>query len=80
MSIQGLAPFLMVIEIILSVILVVMVTLQAKGSDISAITGGDAGSYRTKRGLEAALHRWTIVTSIAFFVMTFITFLAMGQL
>lgn len=74
------APYLGVILIILSVVMVVMVVLQAKGNDISGIVGGESSStFRTKRGLELVLYQWTIYLSFAFFIITFITFIAMGQ-
>lgn len=74
------APYLAVVLIILSVVMVVVVVVQAKGNDISGIVGGESSSsFRTKRGLELVLYRWTIYLSIAFFLMTFITFIALGQ-
>lgn len=80
MNLAPFAPYLAVIEIILSVVLVVLVVIQAKGNDISGIVGGDSSSsFRTKRGLELTLYRWTIYLSIAFFFVTFVTFIAMGQ-
>lgn len=79
LDLQAFAPYFGVIEIILGIALTVMVILQSKGGDMSAVTGGDGGGFRTKRGLEAALYRWTIYFSIAFFVLTLFTFIAMGQ-
>ena len=78
---QSFSTWFGLIEIILAVILTVMVLLQAKGNDLSAMMGGgDSGSsYRTKRGLEIVLHRWTIYLSIVFFVVTLLTFISLGQ-
>lgn len=78
---QNFSTWFGLIEIVLAVTLIVLVLLQAKGSDLSALMGGaDAGSsYRTKRGLEAILHRWTIYLSIIFFVVTILTFVSIGQ-
>lgn len=78
---QSFSTWFGLIEIILAVILTVMVLLQAKGSDLSAMMGGgDSGSsYRTKRGLEVVLHNWTIYLSIVFFVVTLLTFISLGQ-
>ena len=81
MDLARLAPYLSIIEIILAIAMVVLVILQSKGSDISAMTGGGGGdtSFRTKRGLEASLHKVTIWTSVVFFVVTILTFIALGQ-
>ena len=77
---QNASTWFGLIEIILAVVLTVLVLLQAKGSDLSAMMGGgDSGSsYRTKRGLEVVIHRWTIWLSVVFFVMTVLTFVSMG--
>lgn len=82
MNLAPLAPALSLVEIILAIALLVLVLLQTKGSDLGGFFGGgggDLGSFRTRRGIEATLHRVTIVCSIAFFICTVFTFLAMGQ-
>ena len=79
MDLSGLAPFFAVIEIIISVVIVALVLVQAKGSDLSSFMGGDSSSYRTRRGVDATLHRATIGFSITFFIWTLLTFIAMGQ-
>lgn len=81
MDLSSFAPYLSVVEIVLAVVLVVLVVLQNKGSDLGGFLGGEtagSGSF-TKRGIEATLHRLTIYFAIAFFVVTVLTFIAMGQ-
>jgi preprotein translocase subunit SecG len=81
MNLQALAPYLSVIEIILAVVLTVLVLMQTKGSDLGGFLGGtgdSSGSFRTRRGVEATMHRLTIVVSVLFFVNTIIAFLAWG--
>lgn len=74
------APYLSVAEIVLGVVIVVLVLLQAKGSDLGGFMGGDSSSgYRTRRGIDATLHRVTIGFSIAFFICTILTFIALGE-
>ena len=82
MNIQALAPYLSVIEIVLAAALAVLVLLQTKGSDLGGFLGGgggdSSGSFRTRRGVEAAMHRFTILISVLFFVNTILAFLAWG--
>lgn len=82
MNLQPLAPYLGIAEIILAIALTILVLLQTKGSDLGGFLGGgggESGSFRTRRGVEATMHRVTIACSIAFFVVTILAFLAWGQ-
>lgn len=82
MNLQPLAPYLSIAEIILAIVLIVLVLLQSKGADLGGFLGGgmgDTGGYRTKRGVEKTMHTLTIYFSIAFFVVTLLTFVAWGQ-
>lgn len=79
MDFGSFAPYLAVAEIILAVVLIVLVLLQAKGSDLGFMGGSDSSGYRTRRGIEVTLYRATIGFSIAFFVCTLLTFIAFGQ-
>lgn len=78
---QNFATWFGLIEIILAITLIVLVLLQAKGSDLSALLGGgdSSSNYRTKRGLEKVIHQWTIYLSIVFFIVTILTFISIGQ-
>ena len=81
MNLQALAPYLGIIEIILASALTVLVLLQTKGSDLGGFLGGSgdsSGSFRTRRGVEATMHRLTIVLSVIFFANTILAFLALG--
>lgn len=81
MNLQPWAPYLSIIEIILGLTLTVLVVVQAKGSDLGGFMGGgtDQSGFRTRRGVEATLHRITIITAALFFLNTFMSFLAWGQ-
>lgn len=80
MDLGGFAPYLSVAEIILAVVVVILVLMQSKGSDLSGFMGGDSSTgYRTRRGIDATMHRVTIGFSVAFFVCTVLTFIALGQ-
>ena len=82
MNLQPLAPYLSIAEIILAVVIIALVLMQSKGSDLGGFMGGgggEGGGYRTKRGVEKTMHTLTIYFSIAFFIVTLLTFIAWGQ-
>ena len=81
MDFQPLAPYVSIIEIILGIVMIVLVLLQVKGSDLGGFMGGGtdlSGGVRTRRGIEATLHRLTIATAVAFFICTILAFLSWG--
>ena len=81
MNFQPWAPYLSVAEIILGITLTILVLIQTKGADLGGFLGGsgESGSFRTRRGVEATLHRITIATGIIFFIVTLMAFLAWGH-
>lgn len=80
MNLQPLSPYLNIVEIVLGIALTVLVLIQTKGSDLGGFLGGvdSGGTARTRRGVEATMHRLTIITAILFFINTFFAFLAGG--
>ena len=62
--------YLNIAQIIISIALIVLVILQAKGGGLSTMFGGEGSIYRTKRGLEKTLFNLTIVLAILFAVMS----------
>ena len=59
-----------IVQIILSILLIVTVLLQQKGSGLGAAFGGGGGGIQTtRRGADKFLHRATIVISILFFAV-----------
>ena len=66
---------LFVTQILFSVLLVLSVLSQQKGTGLSATFGGTGGGFHTsKRGAEKVLHIATIVLAVLF-VLNSITFL-----
>ncbi len=61
---------LQVIQIILSIALIALVLLQAKGSGLGGMFGGDGGVYRTRRGIEKTLYQATIGLGVVFFLVS----------
>jgi preprotein translocase subunit SecG len=64
-------PFLQVAMILLSIGLIVLILLQAKGSSLGGIFGGDSSVYKSKRGVEKTLFNATVATVIVFFALAF---------
>lgn len=65
--------------IIVSLVLILVVLLQTKGSSFSGAFGGDSGSiYRTRRGVEKTLFQFTIGIA-AFFVLLAIVSTMIGD-
>ncbi len=82
MNLQPFALYLGVAEIVLAVALTVLVLLQTKGASLGGLMGGggdSSGGFRTRRGVEATMHRVTIACALGFFICTVLTFLALGQ-
>jgi len=59
---------LMVIQVIVSILLVLAVLTQHRGSGLSATFGGTGGFYTSKRGAEKFLSTATVVLTIVFVV------------
>ncbi len=59
--------FFNVTLIILSVLLMLSVLLQQRGSGLGAGFGGDSAVFTTKRGAEKVLFNTTVVLAILFF-------------
>jgi len=67
--------YLFIIQIILSIAMMALVLLQAKGSGLSGVFGGDGGVYKTRRGIERTLFNVTIGVSVIFFTVSVISVL-----
>lgn len=65
---------LQVAVILVSVVLVAALLLQTKGTGLGAVLGGsDSGIFRTRRGLEKIIFRFTIVWASLFVVLALIS-------
>lgn len=58
---------LLVAQVLISVLLIVSILLQIRGSGLGSMFGNIGGEfYRSKRGVESLLYRATIVLAILF--------------
>jgi len=62
--------YLNLAQILVSVVLILVVLLQAKGSGFGAGLGGTTSSFRTRRGLEKTLFQATIFLVIIFLAVS----------
>ncbi|NCF75142.1 MAG: preprotein translocase subunit SecG [Xanthomonadaceae bacterium] len=58
--------FLIVLQLVSSILLIIVILMQQKGSGLSGMFGGSNDIYRTKRGAEKFLFRSTIVLATIF--------------
>ena len=72
-------PFLAFGQIVVSIGLIASILLQARGAGLSSAFGGDSSVYRSRRGLEKTLYRFTVVLTALFVVFSLISFLLAGQ-
>lgn len=64
-----------ILQIILSVLMIVVVLLQQKGSGLGSAFGGASTVYTTRRGVDKLLFNATIVISVLFLVISLVAVL-----
>ena len=65
-----LTDFLNLAQILISILLIVLVLLQVRGTGFGAALGGQDAQFRTRRGLARSMHRLTIVVVAVFIAMS----------
>ncbi len=68
-------PFLAIGQILVSVALIAAILLQARGTGLSSTFGGDSAVYRSRRGIEKSLFRFTIVLAALFVIFSIAFFI-----
>jgi preprotein translocase subunit SecG len=70
--VAGFVPYIEVIQILISIALIAVILVQAKGSGgLGGIFGGEGrGVYRTRRGVERTLFNVTVGLAVAFFFVS----------
>ena len=58
--------YLNIVQIIVSVVVIIVVLLQTRGSGFSATFSSDTSIYRTRRGVERTLFNVTIGLAVLF--------------
>ncbi|MBI2845208.1 MAG: preprotein translocase subunit SecG [Chloroflexi bacterium] len=62
--------YLRIAQMIVSAALIVAVLLQTKGTGLGGIFGGEAGIYKSRRGVEKTLFQITILLAVVFFAIS----------
>ncbi len=62
--------YLNIAQIILAIVLIVVFLLQVRGGGLGGIFGQQTGMYRTKRGVERTMFRFTIALVLIFVVIS----------
>ena len=60
--------FLILSQIVISILLILFILMQDKGTGLSATFGGSGNFYASKRGVEKVFAKGTVILSILFFL------------
>lgn len=63
---------LLILQIVISVSIITIILLQAKGTGLGTAFGGSGAIYRSKRGIEKLFVYLTITLAVLFFVISII--------
>ncbi len=64
--------FLLILNIIFSVLIVVFILIQGRGAGLGSAWGGGGEMFQTRRGMEKIILWLTIIFIIIFLVVSFI--------
>ncbi|MGA9049173.1 MAG: preprotein translocase subunit SecG [Dehalococcoidia bacterium] len=64
--------YLIIAQIVISLALIAVLTLQVKGGGLGGIFGQADGVYRTRRGVEKTLFQVTIVLAVIFIALSIV--------
>jgi preprotein translocase subunit SecG len=69
---EKLTTSLQIVQIIVAATLIALILLQAKGTGLGGIFGGDSSVYKSRRGVEKTLFNATIGLSVVFFLVAIV--------
>ncbi|OGO06147.1 MAG: preprotein translocase subunit SecG [Chloroflexi bacterium RBG_13_54_9] len=70
--------YLHFVQILVSIILIAIILLQAKGAGLGGIFGSQTSVFRTKRGVEKTLFQFTIILAVIFLIISMVS-VGMGR-
>ena len=59
-----------IIQLIISILLIIVILLQSKGTALGGVFGGSNTVFLTKRGIEKKLFILTIILAVLFFAVS----------
>ncbi len=65
--------YLYFLQILVSIVLVAVILLQAKGAGLGGIFGSQTSVFRTRRGVEKTLFQFTIILAVIFLVISMVS-------
>jgi len=65
---------LTILQILISIILISLILLQAKGTGLGTTFGGQSQAYHSKRGVERVVFTSTIIFAILFVFISILNF------
>jgi len=69
--------FIQIAQIILSILLMLVIILQNRGTSLGGAFGGESSVYRSKRGIEKTLYYATVVIAILFVLLAIINLIVL---
>jgi preprotein translocase subunit SecG len=67
------ATYLNIVEIVVSIVLILVILLQTRGSGFSATFSSDSSIYRSRRGVERTVFNFTIVLAVIFILVSILS-------
>lgn len=59
--------YLLIGQVVISILIIIFILLQHKGSALGGVFGGETNVYQSKRGVEKFLHWGTVILAVLFF-------------
>jgi preprotein translocase subunit SecG len=72
-EVEPMDTFLMIAQIIIAITLAGVILMQGTSGGLGSAFGGDAGIYRTRRGVEKTLFNMTVILATIFLLLSLIT-------
>jgi len=70
-----LQQYLPLAQIVISILLIVLVILQQRGTALGSAFGGEGGFYATRRGIQKKIFAATIVCGVFFIALSLLNLL-----
>lgn len=64
--------FLLILNIVLSVLIIIFILIQGKGAGLGSAWGGSGEMFQTRRGMEKIILWLTMIFIVIFFVVSLI--------